>query len=304
MLTSRIHIRPPSEPQPEDIFQSSLHALFLDDSQNSHGNSGDTLIYQSPHYGTIKINVPNHPDDDARLLFAHYLWNASVLVADLVENASHSSGGPLSYRCPDEAGNYCNFRGEKVLELGAGTALPSIISLLAAASEVCITDHPSSPALNCGTIKANVQENLDAVKYKNSNSLFSIRPHEWGSITNDFANDRRNHFTRVIAADCLWMPLQHGNLIRSINHFLSKDSTNGCAIVVAGFHTGRNVVADFFRQFSPSEEMDSAAEELEIAEIYEIDMHGVKRPWQETRANEDREASKRWCVVAVVVRRA
>ena len=94
MLTSRIHVRPPSDPEPEDIFQSSLPALFVDDTQNSHGSPGDTLIYQSPQYGDIRIHLPVHPDVDAsRRLFAHYLWNAGVLVADLIEHANHCEGG-------------------------------------------------------------------------------------------------------------------------------------------------------------------------------------------------------------------
>jgi EEF1A N-terminal glycine/lysine methyltransferase len=122
MLTSRIHIRPPSDPEPEDIFQSSLHALFLDDSQSSHGNPGDTLIYRSPRYGEIKINLPAHPDHDAgRRLFAHYLWNASVLVADMIEEASQpTSGSLIDCGSPDLDQGYWDVRGERILELGAG----------------------------------------------------------------------------------------------------------------------------------------------------------------------------------------
>jgi hypothetical protein len=61
-------------------------------------------------------------------------------------------------------------------------------------------------------------------------------------------------------------------------------------------------VADFFRQFPTSGGSGDTREKLSIAEIYENDMHGVRRPWLEYRANEDKEEAKKWCVMAVVVR--
>ena len=52
-----------------------------------------------------------------------------------------------------------------------------------------------------------------------------------------------------------------------LNLFAEK-SSEACAFVVAGLHTGRNVEADFFRQISTSNENGDAARELSIAEIY------------------------------------
>lgn len=121
MLTSRIHISPLSDPEPEDIFHSSLAALFPDDTVNSHGNPGDTLLYQSPLYGDITIHVPAHPDQDVkRLLFAHYLWNAGVLVADRIESASRCDKRMSDHDSSQCDQNFWNVRGKKVLELGAG----------------------------------------------------------------------------------------------------------------------------------------------------------------------------------------
>lgn len=121
MLTSRIHVPSPSNPEPEDIFQSSLRALFSDDTQNSHGNPGDRLIYQSPLYGDITIHLPIHPNLDAkRRLFAHYLWSSGVLVADKIERASHRGGRVTGNETPDSNPGCWNVCGEKVLELGGG----------------------------------------------------------------------------------------------------------------------------------------------------------------------------------------
>jgi EEF1A N-terminal glycine/lysine methyltransferase len=184
-----------------------------------------------------------------------------------------------------------------------GVALPSIISIFAGASEVCITDHPSSPALASGAIQVNVKESLELAKKSNQSPLFSIDEHEWGSVTDVFAQENRYHYTRVIAADCLWMPSQHHSLVRSITHFLSKQSPRACAMVVAGFHTGRSIVADFLKQFPTLDGMGGTQEELIVADLYESNMNGVRRPWQDNRANEDNEELKRWCIVAIIVRR-
>lgn len=131
MLTSRITVPAPSAPSQEDIFSSALSALFTDDTQNSHGSPGGSLIYTSPAYGDITLQIPVHPDvEEGRKLFAHYLWNASVVAAEGIERASvettrgrsekngngHSSGGGGEQWNPSR----WDVRGKKVLELGAG----------------------------------------------------------------------------------------------------------------------------------------------------------------------------------------
>jgi EEF1A N-terminal glycine/lysine methyltransferase len=122
MLTSRIHVPPPPDPKPEDIFQSSLTALFKDDTQNSHGNPGDRLFYRSPLYGDITIHLPEHPYlDSNRRLFAHYLWNAGVLVADTIERASNRGDRVIETESEALNSDYWNVKGERVLELGAGS---------------------------------------------------------------------------------------------------------------------------------------------------------------------------------------
>lgn len=115
----------PSAPNPstEDIFSSALSTLFTDDTQNSHGIPGQSVIYNSPRYGKIQLGIPQHPDvEEGRKLFAHYLWNAGVVVADAIEVASQDDHAPG----PEEGKviwnkKYWDMRGRDVLELGAGT---------------------------------------------------------------------------------------------------------------------------------------------------------------------------------------
>lgn len=132
MYTSRITSPTPTSPQTEDIFSSALSSLFIDDVQNSHGVPGSYVTYQSPRLGDVKLRIPQHPDvEEGRKLFAHYLWNAGVICADAIEEAS--AGGETEedgeqYLKEEEERirpqwdrQYWDVRGKKVLELGAGT---------------------------------------------------------------------------------------------------------------------------------------------------------------------------------------
>jgi nicotinamide N-methyltransferase len=123
----------------------------------------------------------------------------------------------------------------------------------------------------------------------------------------------------IVLADCLWMPSQHANLTRTIAQALDE-GPDCCAIVVAGFHTGRGVVRDFFDVASGAadgEVMDRENEadsvsmarvekgqqspRLKVEEIYEVDVNGQRRDWQKARPGEGKEEAKKWCVVAVLL---
>jgi len=122
MLTSRIFVPLPSEPESEDIFSSALPNLFTDDTQNSHGTPGSSIIYRSPRFGNITLRIPAHPDvEEGRNLFAHYLWNAGVIAADAIEAASVDEKAERPPP-PLHAWNrdFWDMRGKRILELGAG----------------------------------------------------------------------------------------------------------------------------------------------------------------------------------------
>ena len=117
--------------------------------------------------------------------------------------------------------------------------------------------------------------------------------HEWGFLTGPFAASHKRAYTRVIAADCLWMPWQHLNLAESICHFLS-DTEDARAWIIAGFHTGRAKLAPFF---------DTIVEVgLKVEDIWERDVDGHEREWTKERdgGRENVTARKRWMVIAVL----
>lgn len=304
MLTARISEPPPANPEVEDIFSSSLNALFPDYTQNSHGIPGGSIIYTSPTHGPLTLRIPAHPDvEEGRRLFAHYLWNSAVVAADLIETASS-----------DEANSQdpFNVSGKSVLELGAGTALPSLICALSNASRVVITDHPNSPSITTDAIVSNVQDNLfsKGTPAKTAAKV-DVRGYVWGEPTfwspskygHPLPDTETERFDRLLICDCLWMPSQHRNLVSSATQWLNGNAESS-AIVIAGFHTGRSIVSSFFSA-AAGEDTDGRGTSgaLRIAEIYEIDVDGTRREWQSERAEETKEQAKRWCVVGVLKRR-
>lgn len=117
--------------------------------------------------------------------------------------------------------------------------------------------------------------------------------HVWGQLDDAFSKSRERGFTRILAADCLWMPGEHQNLARSMLHFLSDDE--GARVwVVAGFHTGREKLALFFH----------VAEEvgMTVDDIYEVDVAGNRRSWAEERQGESLSERKRWLVISTLLR--
>ncbi|OJD27082.1 hypothetical protein ACJ73_01522 [Blastomyces percursus] len=314
----------PSPPSPsststddvEDLLTSFLPHLYPDEASSCLGEPGKTVLYTSGAWGDLKVMVPDYPNaarsdeeddkgeegvEEGRRLFAHYLWGGSLVVAEGIERAMVALAGGNGAGIDKDL--IWNVRGEKVLELGAGAALPSLISALAGAAQVTITDHPSSPALY-GAIQANVANNIP----EHLQPRISIVPHEWGVLGLDeaasrFTVENQDSLTRIIAADCLWMRDQHENLVRSLLWFLapptppfSLDVSGGVAWVVAGFHTGREIVASFFET--------AVAMGLVVEKIWERDVNAtseegeVTREWMSVRPGEGPENRARWCVVA------
>ncbi|KAL1858389.1 hypothetical protein Plec18167_006909 [Paecilomyces lecythidis] len=324
---------------PEDLFSAFLPHLFPDDAPSFHGDPGQRLLYSSPLYGDLEIMVPSYPGqsekrseeiaaglsgnneiEEGRKLFAHFLWSAAMVVAEGIEKDAAAAIDGV------QNNGIWTVKGESVLELGAGAALPSLLAVLAGASTVVTSDHPSSPAF-AGAINHNITTNIPL----NLRDRITAEPHEWGALDTHFARANRGKFSRIIAADCLWMRSQHENLVKTMLWFLSgggeEQQTSqssspetagydhqGRVWVVAGFHTGRAIVASFF---------ETAVQlGLEIETIYERDLNSgatsttaedgaqpggveeVRREWVPVREGEGPENRRRWCVVAVLKRKS
>ncbi|KAI0377438.1 hypothetical protein F5Y04DRAFT_177955 [Hypomontagnella monticulosa] len=294
-LTSRIELHGPPTHDPEDYLSSSLGVIFPDDVTNQHGDAEHSLVYTSPHLRRpLHIALADPDQESDRKLFSHYLWNASLLLAEFVEAGALSL--PLNVGLGRLQAADFNVVGLETLELGAGTALPSIMASLLGAKNVVATDYPSQTVLD--TLRRNVAANAK-VECSPSTTLapLATEGHAWGELDTPFAARHRGRFDRVFVCDCLWMPWQHANLHQSIAWFLKEDDPNARAWVIAGFHTGRAKMRGFF------EDDALAAAGLEVESIWERDCDGVEREWVWDRGQEDVSERKRWLVVGVLQRR-
>ncbi|DAA78381.1 TPA_exp: putative Nicotinamide N-methyltransferase [Trichophyton benhamiae CBS 112371] len=172
-------------------------------------------------------------------------------------------------------------------------ALSSIVSVLAGAESVTVTDHPLAPGLY-GSIQANIDRNIP----KHLAHRISVQPYQWGvlgqggSVDEEeletayldqmagFAAANRARFSRIICADCLWMPSQHENLIQTLLWFLAPSS------------------ASFFQK--------AVSAGLKIEKIWERDMNSTEgettREWKPVREDEGPENRARWCIVGLLSR--
>jgi hypothetical protein len=139
ILSSLISLRRPTDdpPSAEDIFSSSLGGIFTDDLQNQHGDDPTTVIlYKSAKHGELEFRTADVNGEEQRRKFAHYLWNAGILMAELVggrpERVGRDSGVFLGeeevdtwkdgeWWVEEEEQKLWSMEGQKVLELGAGS---------------------------------------------------------------------------------------------------------------------------------------------------------------------------------------
>jgi len=161
------------------------------------------------------------------------------------------------------------------------------------ARSVVVSDYPAKEVL--ANIRTNIDVNIKPRREKVEGvGEITVQGHEWGVLEVDFAVENKESFGRILVADCLWMPWQHRNLLKSIRHFLSKD---GKAWVIAGFHTGREKMRRFFEEGMLREVG------LEVERIWERNAEGNEREWATDRGREDVTERKRWLVCAVLRRR-
>ncbi|KAF3921049.1 hypothetical protein AA313_de0202880 [Arthrobotrys entomopaga] len=269
MLTTRITELTNADNPPEDldIFESSLTTIF-NDVRNMHGEPGKLVAYSSPKYGDIKLGLADIDKVDTRL-FSHHLWNAGVEAAGMIENGE------------------IEVEGESVLELGAGAALPSLLSALAGAKSVVITDYPAPKILQ--NITSNISLNSSILSSCTTPKVYG---HTWGILTDTIAETYSHAFTRIIAADTLWMDHEHENLAKSMLHFLDDKNPKARVIVVAGLHTGREKMSKFW---------DVAVNTgFEIESIKERDVNGVEREFLADRGFEDGSEKKRWLTIGIL----
>ncbi|KAL1632340.1 hypothetical protein SLS56_003755 [Neofusicoccum ribis] len=288
MLTSLLRVTPRSPTaDPEDVFSAALGTLFTDDLRNQHGDPGAVIAYLSRRLDrALNLAVADPAGEEERKKFAHYLWNAGVLMAELVGGrpAWEEQGdkterllGGLEWRL--EGGSrewWVDGREEQVWRVEG--------------ERVVISDYPAPEILENleKNVKTNVPETL--------RSKVSVQGHLWGDLTSPFSVANAGRFTRILAADCLWMPHEHHSLAKSMLHSLSP-APEARVLVIAGFHTGRASMAPFFKIVEE--------EGLKAEDIYEMDAEGRRRDWafEKDGGREDHGERNKWLVIAQLKRK-
>ncbi|EEP82033.1 conserved hypothetical protein [Uncinocarpus reesii 1704] len=285
---------PPQPPPPKTSSPPSSHTSTPTKHPPAWATRAKPCSTTSPLFGDIRVLVPDYDSSKRKLRSTgNQRWENGKEIRLCWESCP--SYGPSQF--------------------DLWTALPSLIAALAGAETVSITDHPSSAALS-GAVQSCIAQNIADAAIR---ARISVHPHEWGIFFQTcrdqteakkpigFAAEHQGTFTRIICADCLWMRDQHANLVESLLWFLkpwgNEDSAGragdgGLAWIVAGFHTGREIVASFFET---AESMGMVVED-----IYERDVNAtsemgvVTRPWMPVREGEGPENRARWCVVALL----
>lgn len=139
-----------------------------------------------------------------------------------------------------------------LLELGAGTGLPSITAALLPtplAPTIVVASDYDEPSL-IRELRDNVRRNLTSVPDQVRKRI-KVAGHIWGKNTEELLDclpaSAGGKFDAVLLADCLWDPLSHADLLKTVVGVLKKE--NGARVnVIAGLHTGRDKVTSFIRR--------------------------------------------------------
>ena len=140
------------------------------------------------------------PPAAVHALFAHRQWRAGMLMAD----ALYSGALPAS--------------GRTVVELGAGTALPSLVSALCGAACVAATDYDDAELISA--LRRNTQRSLAA---NESRTRFAAMGQTWGHSCEDVLDwlPGSAGYDVVLLADCTWDPFSHADLLKSCEALLA-----------------------------------------------------------------------------------
>jgi nicotinamide N-methyltransferase len=171
---------------------------------------------------SLQFQVRLPPDKST--LFAHRVWSGSKILSQFLLSNRHQ---------------YVADR--RTIELGAGTALPSLVALACGSRCSVMTDYPDEDLLQ--SIRETV--GLNWVVCRRPINRVAVVGHAWGSSVEEIqqattgllhhdGGDPTIFFDTVLLSECLWKHRSHRALAQSIDRLLHPD--RGFAVVTYAHH--------------------------------------------------------------------
>ncbi|GBC09133.1 hypothetical protein RclHR1_08620009 [Rhizophagus clarus] len=157
-------------------------------------------IYLYPDNNDNEIIM--NDDDDHTVKTANNIWDASLILSKFLEK-----------QCNE---NKMDFKGKKVIEVGAGKSIPSLTSSILGASMVTITDVP--------IVIPEIEKIIKLNGLENNNVL--AKPLDWENRKDyiPFLIDK-DPWDFILAADVVWVDYLIVPLVDSINELSTPSHT-------------------------------------------------------------------------------
>ncbi|KAK1927208.1 putative nicotinamide N-methyltransferase [Papiliotrema laurentii] len=245
---------------------------------------GFSLDLRDDRRQVITRLVGSHP------LWGHYLWNTSRVLSNyLLRNP------PL-------------YQGRRVLELGAGAGLPSLVSAVSGADAVVVTDYPDQPLVD------NLRWNVDCNVPASLRDRVDVDGFVWGANVTSLLGKGKGKeveggkYDLIILSDLVFNHSQHPALISSVNALLAPTSSSSgpapCLLVFFTHHRPHLAEADMAFFPALAESGDGWAYEQVVDEyagaMFENDpgdatVRGTVKGWRAWRIQEGEEKGGKKC---------
>lgn len=163
--------------------------------------------YQRRDGSTIYHRAVSLGDTQQRTLFAHHVWNGARAAARWLDEHAETAVRDL-----------------RVLELGAGSGLPSLVAISCSARFTMITDYPYPELVR--TMQGNLDRNGFAERC-------AVAGYNWGTDASALVGG--GAYECVVLADCLWNHEKHEALVASVLATLAR-SAEARALVTFSHH--------------------------------------------------------------------